>query len=56
MFALCIRWVLGVVRPRGDEAQHTSQWDESLQTDSAEGLPSFFIESELGWEVESAGN
>jgi hypothetical protein len=56
MFALRMRWIIGFIHPRVDEAQRACRRDESLQTDSAEGVPSFSVESELRQGVEAAGN
>ena len=56
MFALRVRLIMGVIRPRADEAERASQRVDSLQTNCAEDVPSFTLDSELRREVEAAGN
>jgi len=56
MLALRMRWILGVIRHRVGEAYRASERDESRLTDSAEGVSTFSLESELRRELEVAGS
>lgn len=55
LLALGMRWILGVVRPRADEALRAGEIDESLQTEIAEGARSFSVDCQFRREVEAAG-